>query len=162
MTTREFFIETLKEEAPRFERVFKALPHDKLDWRPHPKSKGAKELVASMIGEFTSIPTILKTGGIDFEKTSMPEIKSIDEAVDVLTKIANEGAVLTESMSDSDWDAKAVMSSGDKIEWEAPKGVMVWGIFFDLVHHRGQLSVYIRPMGGKVPAIYGPSGDMPD
>jgi uncharacterized damage-inducible protein DinB len=37
--------------------------------------------------------------------------------------------------------------------------MMLWGLLFDAVHHRGQLSAYIRPMGGKVPSIYGPSGD---
>jgi uncharacterized damage-inducible protein DinB len=37
----------------------------------------------------------------------------------------------------------------------------LWLFFFDAIHHRGQLSTYIRPMGGKVPSIYGPSGDDP-
>jgi uncharacterized damage-inducible protein DinB len=46
--------------------------------------------------------------------------------------------------------------------WQsAPLGVMVWFTLFDLIHHRGQLSTYIRPMGGKVPSIYGPSADDP-
>ena len=34
-----------------------------------------------------------------------------------------------------------------------------WGFFFDAIHHRGQLSTYLRPMGANVPSIYGPSGD---
>ena len=36
---------------------------------------------------------------------------------------------------------------------------LFWGFLFDMIHHRGQLSTYIRPMGGKVPSIYGPSAD---
>jgi uncharacterized damage-inducible protein DinB len=36
---------------------------------------------------------------------------------------------------------------------------MCWGYLFDMVHHRGQLSSYLRPMGAKVPSIYGPSAD---
>ena len=43
--------------------------------------------------------------------------------------------------------------------WEDTVQNMLWGFLFDMVHHRGQLSSYLRPMGGKVPAIYGPSGD---
>ena len=35
----------------------------------------------------------------------------------------------------------------------------LWFILFDAIHHRGQLTVYIRPMGGTVPGVYGPSGD---
>ena len=41
---------------------------------------------------------------------------------------------------------------------EQPAGEFVWMLFFDAIHHRGQLSAYLRPMGGKVPSIYGPSG----
>ena len=40
-------------------------------------------------------------------------------------------------------------------------GEMLWGFLFDAIHHRGQLSSYLRPMGAKVPSIYGPSGDDP-
>jgi hypothetical protein len=36
-----------------------------------------------------------------------------------------------------------------------------WGFLFDIVHHRGQISTYLRPMGAKVPQIYGPSADEP-
>ena len=36
---------------------------------------------------------------------------------------------------------------------------ILWFILFDAIHHRGQLTTYIRPMGGKVPPVYGPSGD---
>jgi uncharacterized damage-inducible protein DinB len=42
---------------------------------------------------------------------------------------------------------------------EQPIGQFLWFIFVDAIHHRGQLSAYLRPMGGNVPAIYGPSAD---
>jgi uncharacterized damage-inducible protein DinB len=45
--------------------------------------------------------------------------------------------------------------------WEDSIGEMVWGFLFDEVHHRGQLSTFLRPIGGKVPSIYGPSADDP-
>jgi len=47
----------------------------------------------------------------------------------------------------------------DKVFFESSMGRMFWLGLFDAIHHRGQLTVYIRPMGGKVPAIYGPSAD---
>ncbi len=34
-----------------------------------------------------------------------------------------------------------------------------WGFLLDIIHHRGQLSTYLRPMGSTVPSIYGPSAD---
>jgi uncharacterized damage-inducible protein DinB len=51
------------------------------------------------------------------------------------------------------------MMAGEKVEWETTREKMAWGFLLDLIHHRGQLSVYLRPMGGRVPPIYGPSGD---
>ena len=50
---------------------------------------------------------------------------------------------------------------GGAAVWEDAVGQMVWGMLFDAIHHRGQLSTYLRPMGGKVPSIYGPSADDP-
>ena len=44
---------------------------------------------------------------------------------------------------------------------ETSLGDMLWGFLFDGIHHRGQLSTYLRPMGAKVPSIYGPSADDP-
>ena len=43
--------------------------------------------------------------------------------------------------------------------WEDTVGELVWGHLLDGIHHRGQLSTYLRPMGSKVPSIYGPSAD---
>jgi hypothetical protein len=61
----------------------------------------------------------------------------------------------------------AVRTAGERLlvdgkpAWEASLGDMLFGFLFDAVHHRGQLSTYLRPMGAKVPSIYGPSGDDP-
>ena len=54
------------------------------------------------------------------------------------------------------WSGKGQFFSGGKMVLEMPVGEFLWFILFDAIHHRGQLSTYIRPMGGTVPAIYGP------
>jgi len=61
----------------------------------------------------------------------------------------------------SEWQSKARLLIDGQLYREAPVGEFLWYIFFDAIHHRGQLSTYIRPMGGQVPSIYGPSGDDP-
>jgi hypothetical protein len=48
---------------------------------------------------------------------------------------------------------------GEHVAFEAPLGATAWVLLLDMIHHRSQLSSYIRPMGGKHPGIYGPSGD---
>jgi uncharacterized damage-inducible protein DinB len=59
------------------------------------------------------------------------------------------------------WERKVQFLVEGKLMQEPPLGQFLWYLFFDSIHHRGQLSTYIRPMGGKVPSIYGPSGDDP-
>ena len=44
---------------------------------------------------------------------------------------------------------------------QRPAAPMAWSFLFDIVHHRGQITTYLRPMGSTVPQIYGPSADEP-
>jgi uncharacterized damage-inducible protein DinB len=64
-----------------------------------------------------------------------------------------------EKMSDADWEKSGQFLMNGHVVMQQPVGQFLWMFFFDAIHHRGQLSTYIRPMGGKVPSIYGPSGD---
>jgi uncharacterized damage-inducible protein DinB len=59
------------------------------------------------------------------------------------------------------WEKPAKFMMGGNPVWQAPLGDMLFGFLFDAIHHRGQLSTYLRPMGAKVPSIYGPSADDP-
>ena len=70
------------------------------------------------------------------------------QLIDVVSKVDDEG-----------WDRKAQGIYQGKVVMEQPLGIFLWFILFDAIHHRGQLAAYLRPMGGKVPSIYGPSAD---
>ena len=160
MTDREFFIKTAGDETPRFERVFKSLPEDKLDYRPHPKSKSAGELAASMAMEATGYKRFLTTGVIDFmEEMKAAKPANFEESAKMFAQGLGEAKNIVEKMTDADWNSEAKMVEGNKVHWTTTKGDMALGELLDLIHHRGQLSTYIRPMGGKVPSIYGPSAD---
>jgi uncharacterized damage-inducible protein DinB len=65
------------------------------------------------------------------------------------------------TLSDAKWDGNARFLVDGKVAWETNLGDMLFGFLFDAIHHRGQLSSYLRPMGAKVPSIYGPSADDP-
>jgi len=65
-------------------------------------------------------------------------------------------------LDDTTWNRPAWLTRGEQeIVLKDTVGGLLWLALFDAVHHRGQLSTYIRPMGGKVPSIYGPSADAP-
>jgi uncharacterized damage-inducible protein DinB len=68
-------------------------------------------------------------------------------------------ALLT--LEQRDWADERTVTSGGAVILHQPLGQILWLFHFDAIHHRGQLSNYLRPLGAKVPSIYGPSGDQP-
>ena len=63
------------------------------------------------------------------------------------------------SVSEEQWNAPAKFAWNGQVVWEDTVSGMAWGYLFDMIHHRGQLTAYLRPMGGKVPSCYGPTAD---
>ena len=84
---------------------------------------------------------------------------TIDEILEIWDRNTEKVRAALNAVDESKWDAPAKFKVGNDVVWEEPVYGMLWGFLFDMVHHRGQLSSYLRPMGAKVPAIYGPSGD---
>ena len=65
-------------------------------------------------------------------------------------------------LDDATWNERPTQFLADgQLGFEAVMGHMFWVGLFDAIHHRGQLSVYLRPMGGTVPSIYGPTAEDP-
>ncbi|MFZ2522107.1 MAG: hypothetical protein WAX44_01260 [Minisyncoccia bacterium] len=154
-----------KSELPIFMRVFKAVeqtPKTKHGHRHDPRGKSALELMSQTFAtEGVSLVDIVKTGKVDFAKLmKKPMPKTVKDSSKIFEKKIKEVMVIISKMKDVKWEKdKAQMLSGSKVEWETTMMDMMWAMLFDLIHHRGQLSTYIRPMGGKVPSIYGPSAD---
>jgi hypothetical protein len=156
---KEYFLQLIDSETPTFIRVFEALPADKLDWKPDPKSTTALERAAQMAMEAGQLVQIFQTGVLNYDPAEKPRFASTSEVVTAFKDGMEKSKVIVQTMSDADWDAPAVMMMDGKEAWKTTKGETGLGYMLDLIHHRGQLAVYIRPMGGKVPSIYGPSAD---
>ena len=150
------YISERRREMQTTLRVLQAYPESKIDLKPAEKSRTAAELVMILAVEERVLQALMQTGSTDptllnFEApSSMAEIISIwQQAV-----AAND-------------EALAVMSHG---EFERPVdfygrhislGQALWYELFDHIHHRGQISVYMRLAGAKLPSIYGPTADEP-
>jgi len=158
MTNREFHLQCRKNETLAFHRVLNALPHDKFEYAPHEKSQSASRIVWTLVGEADACAELIDKGEFTFSAPpDLPPphlIESFDRAWDnLLHKI--------EKMDEAAWMKSGKFMLGGQVRMEQPTSNFLWMFFFDAIHHRGQLSTYIRPMGGKVPSIYGPSGDDP-
>jgi uncharacterized damage-inducible protein DinB len=66
-----------------------------------------------------------------------------------------------ETASQIDCEERMIIDGVETGVMKPPASPLAWSFLFDIVHHRGQISTYLRPMGAKVPSIYGPSGDEP-
>lgn len=157
MSNREFFIQCWNNEIPAFGRVIRALPNEKLDYTHHERSAQAGNLAWQLADEAKSLIEIADTKKTVFAPSTHPG--SCEQIAAEFEKHAAEVPKRVAAMDDNTWRSPVQFYVGEHLAWEAPAGEMFWGFLFDMIHHRGQLSTYIRPMGGKVPAIYGPSGD---
>lgn len=84
---------------------------------------------------------------------------SFQEIFDRFEDASRRHAAQLASWSEAAWARTGQLRSGGRVALERPAGDIVWLFHFDEIHHRGQLSTYLRPMGAKVPSIYGASGD---
>jgi len=156
MNEREFFQARRKAEKDVFLRVIRALPDGKLDYTPHERSPSAGQLLTTLVFEHAACGELADTGRGEWKSSP---IASIEEAASAFEKHWDELDRKVAAMDDAGWNRKGQFFSGGKLVLEMPIGEFLWFILFDAIHHRGQLSTYIRPMGGQVPPIYGASGD---
>ncbi len=159
MTNLEFCIARRKAELPAFVRVLKAIPPGKLDYRPDPKARTAAELAWLLAAEEAALISLLDTGTVEWKEQAPPA--SLDQIVAAYERDAAAVDERLGRLDEAGWQEKVRFLMGGGPAWEDTLAQMVWGFLFDAVHHRGQLSTYLRPMGGKVPSIYGPSADDP-
>ncbi len=154
MITRDNLLPLLKKEFATTIRVMKAVPADKLTFAPHERSSSAKRVMSMFVIEMYLIEayvfgekldrTIFQTYAPDKLSTLIEDFEKA--SADVLDRL--------QKISDADLN-KAVEFAGSK----SSAGDFMLFMLLDQVHHRGQMSVYIRLAGGKVPSVYGPSAD---
>ena len=157
MNNQMFFQQTMSQEFERFHNVVAALPAARLDFRHDPKSRSAGELVGHLIGHIQDMIELLDDG-IIHQRMQVP-FSSLDDAVTDFDKSYRTLESKLQTVNDDIWARPADFFVGEQSITRAPTQALMWMLFLDSVHHRGQLSTCIRPMGGKVPSIYGPSAD---
>jgi uncharacterized damage-inducible protein DinB len=159
MSTRTFYLERLKAEGPAFAKVIRALPADRSEYRPHPKSRSAGELAWMLATSMEAAAELAEKHKVEWTDPSGE--RGVAAAADAIEHAQLALVKRAAGLKDEAWGQEAQFLMGGQVVWKGALGEMLWGFLFDSIHHRGQLSTYIRPMGGKVPAIYGPSADDP-
>lgn len=161
MNLNKFFADEFRQESLATRKMLERVPNDKLGWKPHEKSAPLEYLAGHIAQLPNFLPMILNEEEFNLSpKTFAPFVpQSIPELLESFDqKVA---AALEELNSDSGEKLQDIwrLRRGERIILEMPRANAIRWIISHVVHHRGQLAVYLRLLDVPLPPIYGPTAD---
>ena len=153
MDEKTLFTQFWLDESKTTRTVLSRIPEGST-YRPDPKSRTAQEIAWQIVCEEKMIIDALESGKAEWAPPPMPETMK-----EVLRAYEQQSAAMAgrwSSLPGERWEGTLEFFGQQR-----PASPMAWSFLFDIVHHRGQITTYLRPMGSTVPQIYGPSGDEP-
>lgn len=162
MPIKDAFIAELKHEGSLTRKMLERVPLDKKDWKPHEKSMSIGRLSTHIAELIHWASRIVAADEFDFATASFkPNVASTqDELLGIFDQNLETAIRDLSSMSDEDFNKIWTVKRGEVVVMSIPKKVAVrgWAISHQ-IHHRGQLSVFLRLLDVPVPGMYGPSAD---
>ncbi len=160
MTEKDYFVNMLEREHKTLMKLLKEYPAAKADFKPAEKTRSAKDLAWTFAAEQHVNIGIAKNGKIEFDK--MPQAPATwEEVMNGLESKHKEVAAAVSAMTEAEWNDMMDFFTGPGQMGKFRRADVLWTMMYDLIHHRGQFSIYNRLVGAKVPSIYGPSADEP-
>lgn len=153
MNEKALFTEFWTNESRTTRNVLSRIPEGS-DYRPDPKSRTAQEIAWQIVCEEKMIMDALEEGKANWAPPPAPA--TMKEIVEQYERQSAEIAKRWNALPEEKWKGSLEFFGSER-----PASPMAWGFLFDIVHHRGQITTYLRPMGSTVPQIYGPSADEP-
>jgi uncharacterized damage-inducible protein DinB len=147
------------QEMATTRRVLERVPSDKATWKPHEKSFALghlAQLVARMPGW---IPLTVNQPKLDLSRATPYSYETTDTLLAEFDRYVREGHEALASVTDAQMEQPWSLTMGDKNLMTLPTGAVIRQNINHLVHHRGQLTVYLRLLDVPVPSIYGPTAD---
>ena len=155
------YLDTLRRELPVTRKVLAAFPATEADFRPHPRSSTARQLAWTFVIE-ARLVTFALEGTSSKNKGFIPPPASWGEILTAFDAQYAEVVRLAGALGSGGTPPGPVpFFVAAKTPGEIPLVEFLWFMLHDQIHHRGQMTVYLRMAGGKVPSIYGPSADEP-
>lgn len=164
MKLTEFLLAELDREVERSRRALEQVPEGKYDWKPHEKSMifGYLANMVATIPMWVAMEITQDELDVAPAEGSNMEQKRLDtniELLDSLDKAATGARSAFEKTTDEHLMTSWRLLARGQVVMESPRHVFIQDTINHWAHHRGQMTVYLRLMGAKVPALYGPSAD---
>jgi uncharacterized damage-inducible protein DinB len=157
MDQKALFMKFWDKEAVATRKCIERIPQDRSDYKPDPKSRNAREIAWLMVREEMVLGEGLEKGALNWEE--MPTPATVKEILDTYDAHHDKVTKALHRLEPEKWERDVPFLWQGQQVMSASGYDNAWGFLLDLIHHRGQLSTYLRPMGSTVPAIYGPSAD---
>jgi len=162
MALSEMLLGEFTQEAKSTRRLLERVPEDKLAWQPHEKSMSLSRLAGHVAEIAGWTPRVVAQDEIDFEESDyqpfVPETTA--EILGALDESVEKFNAALDGVSDEDLMRPWTLRNGEHVIMTAPKFAALRSfVLSHLVHHRGQLTVYLRQLDVELPGIYGPSAD---
>lgn len=161
MTTPAIPLKEFDVEMASTRRLLERVPDDKAAWKPHDKSFSLGHLAQLVSWIPGWITTSLHESQIDLAKASGYSIESTDVLLKIFDANARDARVALEAVTGPALDEPWSLKLGEQVLLTLPRGEVVRQHLNHLIHHRGQLTVYLRMQDVPLPSIYGPTADEP-
>ncbi|RYZ23235.1 MAG: hypothetical protein EOO16_05765 [Chitinophagaceae bacterium] len=152
----------LKHEAASTRKMLERIPFDKWSWKPHEKSMSLGDLATHVADLLNWTAFTIGTEEINWAEFKYnPQVAgSTEELVAIAQKNADASLAAMEAAQDAQLMQPWTMRNGEQVFFTMPRVAVIRTFAMNhLVHHRGQLSVYLRLLGVPVPGMYGPTAD---
>ena len=164
MTMTEWFLDELESEAAKSRRVLEQVPTGKRDWKPHERSMELgylSDLVANIFGWVGMAITLdeLDVAPKDGPKYTPAPLNTSEELVAALDLAVSQARAALEQTTDAYLETPWRLLAAGQLAFEQPRHQVIRDTFLHSAHHRGQMTVYLRLLGAKVPSVYGPTAD---
>ncbi len=161
MSLIELITAEIQRETETTRRLLERVPEDSFAWKPHDKSMTLGQLashVANLHGQW--LGAALSQDGFDLAESSPLKAGSRSELLDAFDRNISLSVELLRTQNDEGLFQRWRLKRGEQVLFEMPRwAVLRWMVFNHIIHHRGQLSVYLRLRNVPLPPMYGPTAD---
>jgi uncharacterized damage-inducible protein DinB len=159
MTTPAIPLKEFDVEMASTRKLLERVPGDKGAWKPHEKSFSLGHLAQLVSWMPGWIATSLREPEIDLAKAGGYSIESTDALLAMFDANARDARVALEAVTGPALEEPWSLKHGERVLLTLPRGEVVRQHLNHLIHHRGQLTVYLRLVNVPLPSVYGPTAD---
>lgn len=167
MSIAQAILPEFDNEVATTRRLIERAPADKGEWKPHPKSYSLGDLITHLTNLLTWAPATLEATELDLNPPggpawTPPKYEGVAKCLETFDANAAAARAAIEKTSDEEYMVTWSLKNAGETLFSMPRVVCIRTFILNhLIHHRGQLSVYLRLNDVPIPSIYGPTADEP-